>query len=144
MHNVEKDKRIYVAGTHEPIVRKELLDRVQKLVTERKQRYFEGKEKFKNIERKENAFDNILFCGDCGGRLKFCRNIKQLREKVKVNYSYICPNSEAYGEKFCKKKMIKMQDLEEALETAARMHIKLFLDTREVFQNLNKSEQENG
>lgn len=140
-HNVEKAERIYVAGTHEPIISRELFDRVQKLIGERKRKYFEGKEKFSGIERKENTFDNILFCGDCGGRLKFCRQANNRNGVTRVYYKYICPNSSAYGEKFCKKKCIKMQDLEEAVEIALRMHIKLFLDTREVLQNLNKSAQ---
>lgn len=138
-HNVEKSGRIYVAGTHEPIVNKELFDRVQKLVEERKQKYFEGKEKFSGLERKENIFDNILFCGDCGGRLKFCRRVKEQSKTVKLYYKYICPNSEAYGDKFCKRKKINMQDLEEAVETALRMHTQLFLNNREILQKLNKS-----
>lgn len=140
-HNVEKAERIYVAGTHEPIISRELFDRVQKLVEERKRKYFEGKEKFSGIKRKENTFDNILFCGDCGGRLKFCRQANNRNGVTRVYYKYICPNSSAYGEKFCKKKCIKMQDLKEAVETALRMHTKLFLDSREVLQNLNKSAQ---
>lgn len=135
----DKAERIYVAGTHEPIVSRELFERVQKLVAERKQKYFEGKEKYKGIERKENIFDSILFCGDCGGRLKFYRTIRHLKEEDRVYYSYICPNSEAYGDKFCRRKKIKMQDLEEAVETALRIHIQLFLDTREVLQKLNRS-----
>lgn len=41
---------------------------------------------------------------------------------VKVYYDYTCPNSESYGEKFCKRKKIKMQDLEEAVEAALRLY----------------------
>ena len=130
---------LYVAGTHEHVVSRELFDRVQKLVEERKQRYFEGKEKCSNIERKENKFDSILFCGDCGGRLKFCRQADTRKEKVRVYYKYICPNSGAYGEKFCKNKCIKMQTLEHAVEAALRIHMKLFLDIKEVLQGLNRT-----
>lgn len=140
-HRIKKEDRIYVSGTHEPVVSRELFDRVQKLVEERKQRYFEGKEKYSSIERKDSKFDSILFCGDCGGRLKFCRQAGTRNGKVKVYYKYICPNSDAYGEKFCKKKCIKMQDLEEAVEAALRMHMKLFLDTKEVLQRLNRTAQ---
>ena len=140
-HRIQKEDRIYVEGTHEPVVSRELFYKVQELVGERKQKYFEGKEKYSGVERKENKVDNILFCGDCGGRLKFCRKAVTHGGKVKVYYKYICPNSDAYGEKFCKKKGIKMQDLEEAVEAALRMHTKLFLDTKEVLQNLNRTSQ---
>lgn len=140
-HRIKKEDRIYVPGTHEPVVSRELFDRVQKLVEERKQRYFEGKEKHSSIERKDSKFDSILFCGDCGGRLKFCRQADTRNGNVRVYYKYICPNSGAYGEKFCKKKCIKMQDLEEAVEAALRMHMKLFLDTKEVLQRLNRTAQ---
>lgn len=65
----------------EPVVSRELFDRVQQLVGERKKQYFEAKEKYENIERKDSKFDNILFCGDCGGRLKFSRQAVTRRGK---------------------------------------------------------------
>ena len=137
----QKSERIYVAGTHEPIIDRKLFNKVQELAGERKQKYFEGKEKLKGIERKENKLTGILFCGDCGRRLKYHRLVDKRGGNVKVYYNYLCPNSEAYGEKFCKKKMIKMQDMEEAVEAALRVHIKLFLDTKEVLQGLNRTVQ---
>ena len=94
-----------------------------------------------NVEKKENKFDHILFCGDCGGRLKFYRRVDNRSGIAKVYYDYTCPNSESYGEQFCKKKKIKMQDLEEAVEAALRMHMNLFLDTKEVLQKLNRTAQ---
>lgn len=100
-----------------------------------------SRDKYSNSEKKENKFERILFCGDCGGRLKFYRRVDDWNRKVKVYHDYICPNSEAYGEQFCKRKKIKMQDLEEAVEAALRMHIKLFLDTREVLNYLNHTVQ---
>lgn len=137
----QKSERIYVEGTHEPVVSRELFDRVQKLVEERKQKVIANRGKYDYIEKKENKFDRILFCGDCGARLKFYRRVNAKGKDAKVSYDYICPNSEAYGEKFCKKKKIKMQDLETAVEAALRMHTKLFLDTREVLQKLNRTAQ---
>lgn len=140
-HKPQKSGRIYVEGTHEPILSRELFDRVQELVEERKQKVIASRGKYDNVEKKENKFDHILFCGDCGGRLKFHRMVDGRKGRNKVFYHYICPNSESYGEQFCKKKKIKMQDLEEAVEAALRMHMKLFLDTKEVLQRLNKTEQ---
>lgn len=140
-HRIKKEDRIYVSGTHEPVVSRELFDKVQKLVEERKQKVIASRGKYDNVEKKENKFDRILFCGDCGGRLKFYRRVDDRNGIVKVYYDYICPNSESYGEQFCKKKKIKMQDLEEAVEAALRMHMKLFLDTKEVLQRLNRTVQ---
>lgn len=137
----QKSERIYVEGTHEPIVSRELFGKVQELIEGRKQRYFECREKYRDIERKENKFDNILFCGDCGGRLKLHSPVDSRGETVRVHYKYICPNSESYGEKFCRRKKIKMQDLEEAVEAALRLHINLFLDTKKVLQGLNRTAQ---
>lgn len=81
-HTIQKSKRVYVAGTHEPIISRELFDRVKKLIEDRKQKYFKGKEKYSGIEREANKFDNILFCGDCGGRLKFCRQARTRNGKA--------------------------------------------------------------
>ena len=140
-HTIQKEDRIYVAGTHEPVVSRELFDKVQKLVEERKQKVIASRGKYDNVEKKENKFERILFCGDCGGRLKFYRRVDDRNGIVKVYYDYICPNSESYGEQFCRKKKIKMQDLEAAVEAALRMHLKLFLDTKEVLQSLNRTAQ---
>lgn len=73
--------------------------------------------------------------------MKFYRRVDDRSGNVKVYYAYICPNSESYGEEFCRKKKIKMQDLEEAVEAALRVHIRLFLDTKEVLQGLNRTAQ---
>lgn len=140
-HRIKKEDRIYVAGTHEPVVSRELFDKVQELVEERKQKVIASRGRYGNVEKRENKFERILFCGDCGGRLKFYRRVNNKSRTVKVYYDYICPNSESYGEKFCKKKKIKVQDLEQAVENALRMHMKLFLDTKEVLQSLNRTAQ---
>lgn len=138
----EKPERIYVAGTHEPIISRELFGKVQELVEERKQRTSESHERYNGVERKENKFRNIAFCGDCGGRLKFSRQVKKCSGgRISVYYSYTCPNTDSYGEKFCKRKRIGMQELEEAVGAALRVHINLFLDTKEALQKLNRSEQ---
>lgn len=137
----QKSERIYVAGTHEPIVSRELFNKVQELVEERKQKVIAEREKYAHVERKENIFIHTVFCGDCGGSLNLHRKARKAAGGVKVCYDYVCPNSESYGEKFCKRKRIKMQDLEEAVGAALRVHINLFLDTKEVLQKLNRTEQ---
>lgn len=136
-----KSERIYVAGTHEPIVSRELFDKVQELIEERKQKVIAERDKYAHLERKENIFIHTVFCGDCGGSLNLNRKARKTAGGVKVCYDYICPNSESYGEKFCRRKRIKMQDLEEAVKAALRVHIKLFLDTKEVLQELNRTAQ---
>ena len=137
----QKSERIYVAGTHEPIVSRELFDKVQELVEERKQKVIAEREKYAHVERKENIFIHTVFCGDCGGSLSLHRKARKAAGGVKVCYDYICPNSESYGEKFCKRKRIKMQELEEAVGAALRLHINLFLDTKAVLENLNRTAQ---
>ena len=99
-HKPEKSGRIYVAGTHEPIVSRELFDKVQELVEERKQKVIAEREKYAHVERKENIFIHTVFCGDCGGSLSLHRKARKAAGGVKVCYDYICPNSESYGEKF--------------------------------------------
>ncbi|MCI8938225.1 MAG: recombinase family protein [Lachnospiraceae bacterium] len=140
-HKPQKSGRIYVEGTHEPILSRELFDKVQKLIEERKQKVIADRMKYAGVQRKENIFKHIVFCGDCGGRLNFRRKARNGSDGVKVSYDYYCPNSDSYGEKFCKRKSIKMQDLEEAAEAALRMQMRLFLDTKEVLQKLNRTVQ---
>lgn len=138
----EKSERIYVAGTHEPIVSRELFGKVQELVEERKRKVIKEREKYSSIGREENKLSHITFCGDCGGRLHLRRYIKKYPSgKIHIYYDYTCPNTDSYGEKFCKRKSMKMKDMEEAVEAALRVHISLFLDTKETLQRLNRSAQ---
>lgn len=140
-HKQQKSERIYVAGTHEPIVSRALFEKVQDLVEERKEKLLADRKKYSDVQRKEDIFKHIVFCGDCGGRLNLIRKAKRGSSGIRVSYHYFCPNSYSYGEQFCKKKRIKMKDLEEAVETALRMHMKLFFDTRESLQRLNRTAQ---
>ena len=97
-HKPQKSGRIYVEGTHEPILSRELFDRVQNLIEERKQKVIADRKKYANVQRKDNIFKHILFCGDCGGRLNFRRKARNASDGVKVSYDYYCPNSDAFAD----------------------------------------------
>ena len=100
-----------------------------------------NREKYKDVERKENPFSRLMFCGDCGGRLDFRRQARTCGETVKVNYGYTCPNSSSYGEHYCKSKYLVLQNLEDAVAESLKLHIKLFLDTKKIIEKLNHSSQ---
>ena len=140
-HSIQKEDRIYVVGTHEPVVSRELFNKVQDLIEERKQKLIADRKKYSNVQRKENIFKHMVFCGDCGGRLNLRRKARNGSGGIKVSYNYFCPNSDSYGEKFCKRKNIKMQDLEKAVVAALRIHMMLFLNTKDVLQRLNRTTQ---
>ena len=55
-HKPQKSGRIYVEGTHEPILSRELFDKVQNLIEERKQKVIADRKKYANVQRKDNIF----------------------------------------------------------------------------------------
>lgn len=138
-HNVKKEDRIYVPDTHEPIISRELFDKVQRIVAERKQTFKDARAKNSHIKSPKNKFDHIIFCGDCGVRMAYRRSFDSRLKNKKPSYIYVCPNSNAYGEKYCKKKMVSKKVMETAVEMDLRLHIRLFLNAKELLQKLNKT-----
>ena len=63
---VDRDDWIVVKNTHEPIVSKELFDKVQKLMNEKTKAYYDKLGKYNKISNNENIFKSKIVCGDCG------------------------------------------------------------------------------
>ncbi len=78
---VDKKDWIVVENTHEPIISKELWDRVQE-INDRKA------SACKKIKHKENILKGLLFCNDCGNTYE--RKSWKLKTTGKYNYGYGC------------------------------------------------------
>ena len=86
---VDRDDWIVVKNTHEPIVSKELFDKVQKLMNEKTKAYYDKLGKYNKISNNENIFKSKIVCGDCGKKLVRYKTAKETYKKAV--YSYICP-----------------------------------------------------
>jgi len=76
-HQNDRDEWIITENTHQPIIDKEIWERVQKLR--------EATKKKSTAMGEMGALNGLLYCADCGRRLRIQRDIK-----TKFQY-YICP-----------------------------------------------------
>jgi DNA invertase Pin-like site-specific DNA recombinase len=91
MHRAPEEEWRYVPDAHEPIVSRELFDKVQRIFADRAESY--GRKVEKNAEAREkvkNYFKNKIFCGDCGKRMRFIKPSDRRREGGQDNATYAC------------------------------------------------------
>lgn len=85
----DKSKWVIVPNTHEPIVSKELFNKVQDIMQERRASYHRNLGKYNKVSNDKNLFKRKIVCGDCNTNLIRYKNVKQSSKKA--YYTYICP-----------------------------------------------------
>lgn len=135
-HRQKKEQRIYVKGTHEPIVDKETFYKVQELMDEMTNKHMEVRNKYKHLDRKEDIFKGLLYCNDCNCKLSFYRRTVELPSGYFHYYTYLCRNT-PYREE-CTKKNMKMEKLEEIVKQLINLHISLYMKQEDILQELNR------
>lgn len=134
-HRQKKEQRIYVKGTHEPIVDKETYYKVQELMDEVSEKHMQVQNKYKHLERKEDIFKGLLYCADCNCKLSFYRRTMKLPSGYFHYYTYLCRNT-PYREE-CTKKNMKMEKLAEIVKHLINLHIGLYMEKEDVLRELN-------
>ncbi len=80
----------------------------------------------KAIPVKEDIFDGILYCGDCGARMSRITQVKTFSSKGKVRlYSYNCPHVDRIDANRCVTKSISLTTLTELFREAIRQEFAL-------------------
>ena len=129
IHKVEQvpeEEWITVENMHEAIIDKELFEKAQ------------------GIRRVDTRVQNngelsiwagVLKCADCRRAMhkKYCKN-----KNGKLYGYYICGTYRKKSNKLCTKHTIKVEELEESVLQAVRLHIKLLIDTEKLLQQINK------
>lgn len=133
----EKDWQV-VQGTHEAIIGEELFYRVQDMLAQSKQEFYD-KTGINEDYQPENLFHGIVKCADCGRAMKMSKFVRTIKSGEKI-YSavYECSRHKNLYDYSCPQKSIHKQELDRAVEEAIRYHIHLFLDTERVVAELNK------
>lgn len=129
IHKVEKvpeDEWITVENMHEPIIDKELFDKAQKI----------GKVDTRVQKTGElSMWAGILKCADCGHSMhkKYCKN-----KNGAVYEYYICGTYRKKSNKLCTKHTLKVEELENAVKEAVKLHIKMLVDVENILEVINK------
>lgn len=130
VHKVEQvpeEEWITVKNMHEAIIDKELFEKAQSM-----------RKVDTRVQNSGNLsmWAGILKCADCGRAMhkKYCKN-----KSGTVYEYYICGTYRKKSNKLCTKHTLKVEELENAVLEAIKLHIELLVDTEKVLEEINKS-----
>lgn len=121
----QKQDWIIVENTHEPIIKKETFDVVQKIIVSRRN---SPKSDFKNI------FSGIAICADCGNNMSTTGT-----RKKDSKYNLVCGKYKLYGSKECTNHFIDYDVLYQLVLSNINKHLKITPESRKKI--LSKLEQ---
>lgn len=134
---VEKEKWVVIEGTHEPIVEKELFDKVQRLLDEAHDKYFRNLGKYDRMSNNHNMFKKKVVCGDCGTKLTRYKNVKP--NEKKIYYTFICPHRARFLNQ-CSFLSIPEHTLKDIVMQSIRVQIAGLCDLSSAVDKASKSE----
>ena len=135
MHRAPKEEWRILEGMHEPIVSKELFDKVQDIFDQnRKAAHEKYDANAKNREGVVNRFKGKIICGDCGKNMRYARGYSKKYEKMYGNYTcggYI----DSYRTR-CSLHYIYASDVEAAVFAVIQEQLKLAADMEKIMERL--------
>lgn len=110
-HDVDSGDWLVKEHTHEAIVSEDVF--FEAAGKFEKSSIYCNKDGFsKNLPVEEDLFSGVLYCGDCGSKMKRVSAVKEFGSKDRVRiYSYKCPNSERIDSLKCRAKSITLNAL---------------------------------
>ena len=100
-HFTDEEDWIVVENTHEPIVDKELFDKVRKVLGQKVEESSFASERGKSLPIKDDIFAGILFCGNCKRRLPQLSRIIEKDGRLERQYFYACRYNYDFGGEKC-------------------------------------------
>ncbi len=135
---VAKKDWVVVEGTHEPIIDKELFDKVQMLLEEAHDKYYSNLGKYDKMKKQtSNIFKKKVVCGDCGTNLIRYKNVKP--NEKKIYYSFICPQRARFLDQ-CNFLSISEPILKDIVMQSIRLQIVQLCDLGNAVDTASKSE----
>ncbi len=135
----EEQDWIVVENTHEPIIEQALFDRVQEINRAAAASAKGNQNKYDYLPKEKNLYGKKFTCADCGAAMKLVRSIST--KKDKAYFTFKCPTYEEHGSRACYPKRIRKADLDEAVLSAIRAQLELFLDMQETLHRLLEKKQ---
>ena len=130
-HRTPQNEWIVVKNTHEAVVDKELFEKVQLIISTRKEKYHQLNSKC-NLPT-INLIKGKIFCGDCGRAMELSKS----NSAVATNRYYRCKlYNETAGDR-CSIKTVKKEMIESLVLEVIRKNMKLYYDT-DVLIELNR------
>jgi len=138
MHRASPDEWRIIPDAHEPIVSQELFDKVQEMFAARKASY--SKKCNASKERRdsqENIFKGIIYCGDCGKRMRFVKSTSR-----KTRTTFVCGGYLDSTYQNCTRHAIWDETIREAVASVIKEQIRIEADMEAVIKRLKGAEGE--
>lgn len=134
LHNMDSERWSVKEHTHEAIVSEDIFFQAASRFEKSSARCNKS-ELSKSVPMEEDIFDGILYCGDCGTKMRRVTQVKAFPSKERVRiYSYNCPKADRIDKHRCISKSITLTALTELVRKAIRqefalsaMHLKDFV-----------------
>lgn len=124
-HDMDSTDWCVKEHTHEAIITEDLFFQAAEKF-EKSSRYCNQKGYSKKISTKEDLFADVLYCGDCGSKMKRITAVKELHSKDQIRtYSYYCPKADRIDEEQCVRKSITLNSLNIIIKEAIRQEFSL-------------------
>ena len=133
-HRTEEKDWIIVENTHEPIINKELFDKVQEINTQAVAKTKENHGKYDHLPKAVNIYGKKFPCADCGSVMKLVRSFST--KKDKVYFTFKCPTYAEHGTRACNAKKMRKADLDEAVLASIKAQFDLFIDCQHTLEQL--------
>ncbi len=133
-HITEEGDWIVVKDTHEAIISQELFDRVQTINKETLMKAKSNSGKYDHLPKAVNIYGKKFICKECGSTMKLIRTIS--RKGDKAYFTFKCPTYGEHGARACYDVKVRKSDFDEAVFSAIKTHIDLFLDRQGAIEKL--------
>ena len=130
-----QEEWVIVENTHEPIIDRDTFEKVQEIVRQRNEEYFEKLGRFSHLETTENILKGLIYCADCKRPLVRYKNVSHNK---KLWYTFIC-QTHSNDITSCPKKNIREDALIPMLMQAIQTQIELAADMDELVRRVNSS-----
>lgn len=127
---------IVVPDTHEPIVSKELFEKVQVILSERRTAYERNYGKYKKLCKDNNIFKGKIVCGDCGSMLNRTKYMKPHYKKPR--YVYKCVHQTAFPS-LCSFHSIPEETVKNIVLQSVRMQISVLSNLEQALEKISKN-----
>ena len=132
MHRATPDEWRIIPNAHEPIVSQELFDKVQEVFAARKASYSKKcKASKERRDSQENIFKGIIYCGDCGKRMRF---VKFTSHKTRT--TFVCGGYLDSTYQNCSRHAIWDETVREAVASVINEQIRIEADMEAVIKRL--------
>ena len=134
-HRGPKEEWRILEGMHEPIISKELFDRVQEIFDQNRKVVHEKYEaNAVNREGIVNRFKGKIVCGDCGKNMRYSRN--QPKKRQEMYGTYTCGGYIDSHRTKCSLHYVYASDVEAAVYAVIEGQLKLAADMEKVMDRL--------